>query len=302
MTPKVFFRKAVSRVRNECELAWLGHKTRYDYYHRPATGAMTPRPEGDFCDLAVVAFNNSEVVDYQIRTLRKFFRYPYRHTVFDNSTSEDKAREIEAVCRRHATGYVRLPRQEFLQANAIRYLGSSSHSHGIACNYLFNNYILNGGGKYFGLLDHDIFPVAPFDISRHLDDQFFYGHRIHGYFGITEPYNPRRYGYFIWPGLWFIRMDYSKIQKVDFRPSLRLHGDTGSRNGVTLFKGLDWSQYKLAEERHCLFDGAGDIFDGGYSLFDNAWVHCWNASNYMGKPNLDRKMRLIYQMLEERLA
>lgn len=140
MTPKVFFRKAVSRVRNECELAWLGHKTRHDYYHRPATGAMMPRPEGDFCDLAVVAFNNSEVVDYQVRTLRKFFRYPYRHTVFDNSTCEDKAREIEAVCRRHATGYVRLPRQEFMPR------GRGSYSHGIACNYLFNKYIQFGGG------------------------------------------------------------------------------------------------------------------------------------------------------------
>lgn len=139
MTPKVFFRKAVSRVRNECELAWLGHKTRHDYYHRPATGAMMPRPEGDFCDLAVVAFNNSEVVDYQIRTLRKFFRYPYRYTVFDNSTCEDKAREIEAVCRRHATGYVRLPRQEFMPR------GRGSYSHGIACNYLFNRYIQFGG-------------------------------------------------------------------------------------------------------------------------------------------------------------
>lgn len=282
MTPKVFFRKAVSRVRNECELAWLDHKTRHDYYHRPATGAMMPRPEGDFCDLAVVAFNNSEVVDYQIRTLHKFFRYPYRHTVFDNSTCEDKAREIEAVCRRHATGYVRLPRQEFMPR------GRGSYSHGIACNYLFNKYIQFGGGKFFGLLDHDIFPVAPFDVSEHLERQPFYGQR--------------HYGFYLWPGYFFIRMDTAKDTKLDFRPSNRLRGDTGACNGHHLFKNIDWTKYELATETRHYFDGQQDLFDGGYSLFDNAWVHCWNASNYMGKPNLDRKMRLIYQMLEERLA
>ena len=39
----------------------------------------------EFCDLAVVTFNNSEVVEYQIRTLEKFFKYPFRYTVFDLS-------------------------------------------------------------------------------------------------------------------------------------------------------------------------------------------------------------------------
>ena len=38
----------------------------------------------------------------------------------------------------------------------------ASYSHGIACNYLIENYIRNGEAKYFGLLDHDIFPVEDF--------------------------------------------------------------------------------------------------------------------------------------------
>lgn len=42
----------------------------------------------EFCDLAVVTFNNSEVVEYQIITLKKFFKYPFRYTVFDNSTKK----------------------------------------------------------------------------------------------------------------------------------------------------------------------------------------------------------------------
>lgn len=38
--------------------------------------------------MAVVAFNNSGVVEYQIRSLKKFFEYPFRYTVYDNSTKK----------------------------------------------------------------------------------------------------------------------------------------------------------------------------------------------------------------------
>lgn len=134
-----------------------------------------------------------------------------------------------------------------------------------------------------------------------MERQPFYGYRIYGWFDCPNPYDPHRYGYFIWPGLWFARLDFTQGRKVDFRPTPRLHGDTGSGNGLTIFKDLDWSQFDLVKEEHCLFENAADIYDGGYSLFDRTWVHCWNASNYMGKPNVGRKMQLIYQMIEEKL-
>lgn len=119
--------------------AYLSLKTKYDYNRRIAKGSMKPAPKRDFCDLAVVTFNNSKVVEYQIRTLAKFFRYPYRYTVFDNSNNEEKAKEIEAICERYDTGYIRLPQQEFIPK------GMGSYSHGIACNYLYNRFIKNRG-------------------------------------------------------------------------------------------------------------------------------------------------------------
>ena len=109
------------------------------------------------------------MVEYQIRTLKKFFKYPFRYTVFDNSTNEERSAEILAICKKHSVGYVKLPKQEFLPK------GYGSYSHGIACNYLFNKYIKNGGAKYFMLLDHDIFLIDDFDISKQFDSQFFYG-------------------------------------------------------------------------------------------------------------------------------
>lgn len=54
-------KRAKGRLKDEAEYAWLAYKTKHDYYRRPAKGEMKPRPEGDFCDLAVVTFNNAEL-------------------------------------------------------------------------------------------------------------------------------------------------------------------------------------------------------------------------------------------------
>lgn len=212
--------------------------------------------------------------------MEKFFSYPYRYTVFDNSTDENKADVIRNICIKYNVGYIRLPKQDFILK------GFGSYSHGIACNYLYNKYIKCGGATYFGLLDHDIFPVQNFDISNYLEKQKFYG---------------IKHRFYIWPGLWFARMDYLKNKNVDFRPSLRLRGDTGACNAYSVFKNVDFSQYNLVKEEKRLFEGETDIFSGGYSYFDCGWIHAWNASNYMGKDGVDLKMNKIFGILEEHL-
>lgn len=201
--------------------------------------------------------------------------------VFDNSTKEEAADEILDICKRYNVGYVRLPRQEFIPK------GYGSYSHGIACNYLFRNFIKDSGAKYFGLLDHDIFLTQDFDISQLLEKQFFYG---------------TKHGFYLWPGLWFMPMSLLRKRGVDFRPSLHHHGDTGARNASIYFKHLDWSRYQLVKDVHCLLDDTDDdIFRNGYSMMDGCWLHCWNASDYMGK-GVDRKMERIFALLEERLS
>lgn len=277
-------KKIFKRLKAECIWAKMGFYTRFVYYRRNPLLVYKPSHVGgqvsEFCDLAVVSFNNSKVIEYQIRSLNKFFSYPFRYTVYDNSTKEDVSAEILAICKKYEVGYVKLPRQEFLPK------GWGSYSHGIACNYLFRKFVKFGGAKYFMLLDHDLFLVDAFDISKKLEAQFFYG---------------TRHGKKLWPGLWAIPMNRLLKHGVDFRPSLHLHGDTGACNYYRYFKGLDWSQYQIVKDVHCFLDDKDDdIFRNGYSMMDNRWLHCWNASDYMGK-GVDNKMRKIYEMLEEKL-
>lgn len=281
--------KVIKRIHNEWLWARLDWKTTHKYYRQIASGKLLAELDSstkineadDFCDLAVVAFNNPKVIEYQIRTLRKFFRYPFRYTVFDNSNKDNISVNIKKICASYNIGYIRLPEQNFLPK------GFGSYSHGIACNYLFDKYIKNGGGKYFGLLDHDIFLIEDFDISNHLEKQFFYG---------------CKHRFYIWVGLWFMPMKRLIDCGVDFRPSLHLHGDTGARNGPIHFHDIDFNKYSLATDIHCLLDDSDtDIFRNGYSVIDNCWLHCWNASDYMGL-DVNDKMQRIYALLEEKLS
>lgn len=277
-------KKIFNRMKAECVWAKMGIYTQFVYNHRKPLMVFKPTYLGgqvsEFCDVAVVTFNNSQVVEYQIRSLRKFFEYPFRYTVYDNSTKEDVSQEILAICKKYDVGYVKLPKQEFLPK------GWGSYSHGIACNYLFKKFERNGGAKYFMLLDHDLFLMDKFDISKQFDNQFFYG---------------TKHRFYIWPGLWAMPMERLLKFGVDFRPSLHLHGDTGACNYYHHFKGLDWSKYQIVKDVHCFLDDTDDdIFRNGYSMMDDRWLHCWNASDYMGK-GVDNKMRRIYQMLEDKL-
>ncbi len=274
------YKKIKDRIIIELKYLYLSCITKCIYNNRKSEGVLKNRPVSDFCDLAVVSFNNAKVIEYQIKTLRKFFVFPYRYTVFDNSNNNEISIEIKQICTENKVGYVKLPRQEFIH-------DFPSYSHGIACNYLFNKYIRNGGAKYFGLLDHDIFPVERFDISEHLEKQFFYGVRHLNH---------------IWPGFWFMRMDSIKGKPVDFRPSYHLKGDTGVCNGPIFFKDIIWDKYEMiGDEKRC-FAGYDDAYNYGYSYFTAGWIHCWNASNHMKKVDISFKMNSIFNILDERLS
>lgn len=220
--------------------------------------------------------------------MQRFFKQPFRYTVFDNSGDEGKAAEIAEVCRCGGVGYVRLPRQPFLAK------GMGSYSHGIACNWVFRNFIMpRSKGKYVALLDHDIFLVKDFFISRILDSQPFYG----------QFFSYDRAGVsYLWPGLWLMRRDFLEGKKVDFRPSIRLGGDTGVSNW-RLFLVPSFDKMKSARTQHVRLDPANaDILGNGYSKIDEEWIHCWNASEYRKADTWGDKMQVVYDILDRILA
>ena len=61
-----------------------------------------------------VAFNNAEVLLYQIKAIKKFSsNYAYAHLVVDNSNKEDESILIEKLCVEMGISYVKLPSNQF---------------------------------------------------------------------------------------------------------------------------------------------------------------------------------------------
>lgn len=91
-------KKIFNRLKAECIWAKMGFHTKFVYERRKPLLVYQPTnieaQVSDFCDLAVVSFNKSKVIEYQIRSLNKFFSYSFRYTVYDNSTKEDVSAEI----------------------------------------------------------------------------------------------------------------------------------------------------------------------------------------------------------------
>lgn len=87
--------------------------------------------------------------------------------------------------------------------------------------------------------------------------------------GMTKP------DFYILSGLWAIPMSVILKHGVDFRPSLHLHGDNWCLNHYPLFKGIDWSKFRLVKDTCRFLDYMDDdIFRNGYSLIDDCWLNC----------------------------
>jgi len=245
----------------------------------------------NYCELIVISFNNSDVINYQIKTLKRYFKHPFRYTVFDNSTKEDKSQKIYEVTKNEGVGYVRLPEQRFIPKGLV------SYSHGIALNYIFRNYKhLFCNAKYIGILDHDIFCIEDFDISCYLKNQPFYGLVHH------RSRNPDRIKY-IWPGFAFYKKSIFDNLSADFRPSIRLAGDTGVRLYESIYSkySKDLDELNMVVEEHRFLDNTNNVANAGYSYFSSGWIHCWNASNYMNLNGMKNKMESVFKIINKQL-
>lgn len=249
--------------------------------------------QNESIDLVVVSFNNANLVKLQIQQIEKYCLDPYQLTIADNSTDEKKSFLIYTICKKKNVGYIRLPKQNKF---------SGSFSNGIAINWMYLNFIRKREPKYFGFLDHDIFPVSPFAVIPRLKTQKFYGLRHYGINKINENVwdsNSPEYWY-LWAGFCFYNYQAIKNTKIDFTPlsSGKTFFDTGGSNFLSLYSSEDvsklcfpnWERIKIRE---------GEIRQSDYVDFiDNKWVHTINGSNWMevsGKDAIIEKTLLQFE-------
>jgi len=193
---------------------------------------ITPERE---TDIYVITFNNLFLVEYQIKTLRKFFRSPFNLIIVDNNNwlHPEQSKQVLQLCMDQGVTYLKAP-DNFYQTEKTFF--DPSMKLGTTMNWLYVNCVRQRKPRYFGFLDHDCFLVRDFGIRSYLDTKGMYG-RVQR--------NARTGGWNLHVTTNFFRSDFVGDRLLDFRASYPYELDTGGANYDVLYKDFDPGDYEL---------------------------------------------------------
>ncbi len=216
--------------------------------------------------VVTIAFNNIQVLKFQIELMKKNLTDPnYIYVIADNSPLPERQKAIQELCREHQLGYILLPKNSYLDKR------SASYSHGAAVTWLYYNYICLVKPRFFGFLDHDLYPVVPVCMADKLKNQPIYGFREF-----------REKVWYVWMGLLFFDFEWVKDKKVNFLPC-KINGlylDTGGSNWYSIYSqiGVDEMSFPGRERKPVYLNGVKHRDPVDY--IDDCWLHTNNGSNW----------------------
>ena len=232
-------------------------------------------PKGGSTLLVVVAFNNAELIQIQIRLFRKFIKENYVLLIADNSSDDKNSDLIYAKCIHEKVDDIKVPRQKMFK---------NSTSHAIALNWVYKKIIYNCKFDTVGFLDHDIFPIKDTFIAEKIKNKLAFGVLNYAMDINTKDIWSIRgtQDWYLWPGYAFFNVSCLKKLNVDFRPILlkNKHFDTGGRNWFNIYS-------KFPVDKFCFVSfisikiGEGNSRQNNYvDVVDETWVHLINGSNW----------------------
>ncbi len=170
--------------------------------------------------LATVAFEDPPGLDMHVSLIRRYVKFD-QHLVVDNSRDAGMAAQNREIADAAGALYLQLPPNPWTKRN-------ESRSHGIALNWIWRNIIKPAAPYAFGLVDDDMFPVAPVDPFAPLARHDFYG-------------DQRTAGtrWFLWAGYCFFLFDAVKDKPLDFGLDWFIGLDTGGANWDVLYRDIN---------------------------------------------------------------
>lgn len=208
--------------------------------------------------LITVAFNNPQILEWQLSLCKKFIRDKYIHIILDNSSDNNARGKNKQICLRHNIQYIPLPNNPWSGIH-------NSRSHGISLDWAVKNIIPLFSVKVVGFLDHDIFPVKEQCILSSMEDKLCMGVR-----------QVRGKCWYLWPGFLFIAKDViTKNRNFSMLPTS--YTDTGGALWKILFSKICSDEVKFIDEKeYILREGCVKQSSSCYLLGD--WLHSVNAS------------------------
>lgn len=239
------------------------------------------------CDIATIAFNNSNTIELQIQMVKKYIQGDYTYFVADNSTDKTAQEAIESLCKKNDVGYVRLPKNYLTTV-----IGKGSYSHGASLNWVYYRIIKKRQPYYFGFIDHDLFPIKPISIAQKLANHPIYGH-----------VSPPEDHWYLWAGLCFYRLNFVKDKKVDFLPAKpdKIYLDTGGGNWYSMYSKMNRSDVLIEPYITCNYETKEDWFERALNYFGDCWLHtiCGSNWNNLSKQKWEQKEKMIRKIVDE---
>lgn len=222
-------------------------------------------------DVYVITFNNAFLVQYQIKTLRKFLKSPFNLIVVDNNNwlHEEQTRKVLRLCIDENVTYIKAPDNYYQRPESF----DPTMKLGTTMNWLFVQSVLQRRPKYFGFLDHDCFLVRDLDMRPYLDKYGMYGKVIRG--AVPESWT-------LHVTTNFYKTKFVGDRLLDFRASYQYGLDTGGANYNILYKGHSAERYAI--EHHSVRFAEEDVNRKDsvqhYELIDNGnWCHMCASSH-----------------------
>jgi hypothetical protein len=219
-------------------------------------------------EIATIAFGRGWLIAEQVRLLRKYLEDPFVLLVVDNSDVGGGSPEVKGASE--GSDYVRPPREHYLALNFA------------ARTFRFRE------SRFFGFLDHDVFPTRPTRILPLLEEDGFVGmgQRI----ASTQELYP-------WPGLFFASSEWLAGRQLDF--GSRGFGDAGS-GLASLFEESDWPKlHRLAHKPRAIreYDDVGFQSWGVEEIGD--WLHLSNGSGWMTVPDPEGREAILRKIVAD---
>jgi len=207
-----------------------------------------------------VAFNSPWVVDLLTAAWQK---YPVGLDliVIDNSNDEG-AREMHAeICRNRDVPYLGLPWNGEWSPN---------RSHGNSMNWVWYNIIRHLDLEIAGYIDHDCFPIQPFDLPSRMEGIDVYGLRS------DSQICPGAWA--LWAGYCFFRTHLAGTGRIDFKHRIEFGLDTGGGNWPRLFSRLEPGAVGSATLSTREIDPGNGLPPVQFEFLDNTFLHLRGAS------------------------
>ncbi len=225
-----------------------------------------------------VSFNSLETIKVQVEYLDKNLRDNYQYIVCDNSSDTHESKKIEHYCKQSKVGYIRLRGNPY---NGI----DASKSHGIAINWMYRRVVKPSNAEFFGIIDHDIFPIKKTSIINKLRNSKVFGH--------TQVRGDRWY---IWPGFSFFNRVLVGQKIYDFMPVAGL--DTGGGNWESIFRLINKSRVITPKHEYIKYKDGDTIQSTSMEMIGD-WLHLINGSGWRDGKKKANIAQLIQKVLDK---